>query len=96
MAERASINGTASSPIGWLSWRCSICGLPFTGADSAALELVPLELGHLCERQLNSDPPWSIAFALDGDDRVFCLRPEFGSTETVATDHHDEQSVTFG
>ena len=50
----APINHTASSPIGWLSWRCSICAMPFTGAYSAALELALFELGHLCQRQLNS------------------------------------------
>jgi hypothetical protein len=57
MAEGAPIDHTASSPIGWLSWRCSIYGLPFTGADSAALDLAPFKLGHPCQPQLNSAPP---------------------------------------
>jgi hypothetical protein len=33
MAEGPPIDNMASSPTGWLSWRCSIYGLPFTGVD---------------------------------------------------------------
>jgi hypothetical protein len=28
--------------------------------------------------------------------RVSAYRPEFGSTEAVAVDHHDDQGVTLG
>jgi hypothetical protein len=54
MAEGTPINDMALSPTGWWSWRCFICGLPFIGADSAALELAPLKLGHLSTSQSTS------------------------------------------
>jgi hypothetical protein len=65
MAEGQPIDDMASSLTGWSSWRCSICGLLFTGVDEVMDAPMDKVLLLLCaiRRALESG---TAHFALDG------------------------------